>query len=70
MPDLFTLEDQIHHAGELDCPGCADGYPEPCACEGLVHASESLTDADTDVALTTRCDRCGRSEGDLAEHAA
>jgi hypothetical protein len=70
MPDLFTLDEQIHHTAEPECPGCVEGYPRRCACDGLVHASESLTDADTEPTLTTRCDRCGRSEGDLAERVA
>jgi hypothetical protein len=70
MPDLFTLEDQVHHAGQPDCPGCVERYPEPCPCGGLMHASESLTDADADPALITGCDRCRRSEDDLAEPAA
>jgi len=64
MPDLFTLDDNVHHVGDLECPGCVEGYPDPCACGGLMHASDALIDADSDIALTTQCDRCHRAESD------
>ena len=65
MPDLFTLEEQIHHAGDPVCPGCAEEYPERCLCGGYVHASEVPAGDDAEVALLTLCDRCGRAEDDL-----
>ena len=67
MPDIFTLEEQIHHRDDLQCPGCADEYPEPCACGGLMHASEVAEIEDAEIALVTQCDRCRRSEGDLED---
>jgi len=70
MPDLFTLDDEVHHTGEPDCPGCPEGYPERCACGGLMHASGAVIDADNNIALTTQCDHCRRSEGEAEEHVA
>ena len=70
MPDLFTLDDQVHHAGALDCPGCVEGYPERCSCGGLMHGSDAMIDADSNIALTTQCDHCRRSEGEAEEHVA
>jgi len=43
-------------------------YPEPCRCGGLMHAAGGAEkDTDGNVLLTTRCDRCGRSEDELDE---
>jgi hypothetical protein len=65
----FTItRDVAHRTGDRRCPVCAEDYPEPCRCGGLVHAeaSEDL-DADGNPILTTRCDTCGRSEDQLDE---
>jgi hypothetical protein len=69
MLEIFSLDEQIHHRGDARCPGCAEDYPVPCSCGGLVHATTTdvTTADDPDVVSATRCDRCGRSEGDLQE---
>ena len=71
MAESFALDDQMHHKSDLECPGCAEGYPEPCPCGGLIHATDSVAlTEDTEALPTTRCDQCGRSEGDLEEEVA
>jgi hypothetical protein len=70
MPDPFTFEEQIHHRDDMQCAGCADEYPEPCSCGGLVHAAETAALDDGDVALATQCDRCHRAQDDLEDAAA
>ncbi len=64
---LFTIaEDVGHHVGNRTCPECLEGYPERCKCGGLIHAAVGDEDTEGNVALTTACDRCGRSEEDQA----
>ena len=67
MTELFTLDEQMHHKGHPECPGCAEGYPEPCPCGGLIHATNGAVPEDSEGVPTTRCDQCGRSEEDLQE---
>jgi hypothetical protein len=67
MPKLFTLEDQVHHADDPECPACSEGYPERCQCGGLMHATGVATEENSDVVPITRCDQCGRSKEDLEE---
>lgn len=64
MARSFVLEDQVHNAGDAECPTCLTDYPQPCACGGLIHASGEAEE-DSDVITTTRCDECGRSKDDL-----
>lgn len=61
---LFTvIEDLAHHVDDLTCPMCAEEYPEPCGCGGLMHGEVSeVPDADGNDVIITRCDRCGRAE--------
>jgi len=69
MPELFTVGEEInHHAGDPQCPECLEAYPEPCRCGGLIHAAGGEEeDTDDTLLLTTKCDKCGRSEEDLGE---
>jgi hypothetical protein len=71
MPRLFAVGEQIHHADDPRCPTCAEGYPEPCVCDGLMHATEAEATANDDLALmpVTQCDRCGRSKEEREEAA-
>jgi hypothetical protein len=65
---LFTVGEEINHRiGDPECPECWEEYPEPCRCGGLMHAAGGEEDADGNISLTTCCDRCGRSEEQLAE---
>jgi hypothetical protein len=66
---LFAVgEESNHHIGNVQCPECWEEYPEPCRCGGLMHAAGGAEeDTDGNVLLTTRCDRCGRSENELDE---
>jgi hypothetical protein len=35
---MFAVNDEAdHHLGNSACPGCSEGYPEPCSCGGLMH---------------------------------
>jgi hypothetical protein len=61
------LDEQIHHSGDVECPSCAEDYPRPCGCGGLVHAVSDAMTTDIEASLTTKCERCGRSEDDLEE---
>jgi hypothetical protein len=60
----FTLGEGIdHRAGDHRCPHCAEDYPEPCPCGGLMHALPTgEEDADGAPVMVTACDTCGRSE--------
>ena len=64
---MFTVGETInHHAGDHACPACAEDYPEPCRCGGLMHAVPSGDeDPDGNPVMVTACDACGRSEDDL-----
>ena len=64
---LFAVgQEENHHVGNAKCPECYEEYPEPCPCGGLMHAAGGGDqDGDGNVELTTRCDRCGRSEDQL-----
>lgn len=66
---LFNVGEVVNHGvGDQQCPECADDYPEPCRCGGLMHAAETTeVDVEGNVQLVTRCDRCGRSEDHLDE---
>ena len=66
MPLFIVGERTSHDVANLRCPGCVEGYPEPCRCGGLMHAgSGGDPDADGNMVVITRCDRCGRDEDDL-----
>ena len=64
---LFAVgEAPNHHVDDEQCPECREEYPEPCRCGGLMHAAGGTEeDADAKTVITTRCDRCGRSEDQL-----
>ncbi len=64
---LFAVaEEMTHHIGDPQCPQCWEEYPQPCSCGGLMHAAGgSEEDADGNVLLLMKCDRCGRSEEQL-----
>jgi hypothetical protein len=59
----FNLGESVdHRAGDHRCPQCADDYPEPCRCGGLMHAVPTgEADADGTPVLVSQCDTCGRS---------
>lgn len=62
MPRWFVLGDEPHHGDDEMCPACSTDYPRPCACGGLIHAAEG-----GEAMPTTRCDKCGSSNGEVAE---
>ncbi len=66
---LFAVDETVtHHVGDQQCPACAEEYPEPCACGGLIHAEPGLLeDPDGNAELATRCDQCRRTADDLEE---
>ena len=66
---LFTVGQVVtHRVGESRCPECAEDYPEACRCGGLMHAADAgETDVEGNSVLVTLCDKCGRTEDDLAE---
>jgi hypothetical protein len=66
---LFGVGDEVnHHPGDPQCPECWEEYPAPCKCGGLIHAAGGdEEDEEGNVLLTTRCDKCGRSEEQLEE---
>ena len=67
---LLTIAEVVHHVADPACPGCHEEYPEACRCGGLVHATVTTEqDPDGNLTLITQCDRCGRSEDELAEMA-
>jgi hypothetical protein len=64
----FTLgSDPDHVIADHGCPACAESYPEPCRCGGLIHAAAGELDVEGNLALVTACDVCGRSEDQLDE---
>jgi hypothetical protein len=66
MAQLFTIgEETLHVVGDRQCPECADEYPEPCRCGGMIHAARGEQDAEGTEWPMTRCDVCGRSEEEL-----
>jgi hypothetical protein len=67
--ELFKVGEVANHGiDDRGCPECAEDYPEPCRCGGLMHAAEGAeVDAEGNVVLVTCCDRCGRSEDQLDE---
>lgn len=68
MAAMTVGESAGHRVGDQGCPACAETYPEPCRCGGLVHAAAtSEQDADGNALLATVCDVCGRSEDEQAE---
>jgi len=68
MEPFIVGENETHRAGDAHCAACAEDFPEPCQCGGLVHASVlEAMDPDDAPLITTRCDQCGRSDEDLAE---
>jgi len=67
MPEFFTLEDQIHHRDDPECPACAEGYPERCPCGGFMHATGLAPEEEPEAIPVTQCDRCRRSKEDLEE---
>jgi len=68
MEEFVVGEIVNHQVGDAHCPACAEDFPEPCGCGGLVHASVlEVEDPDDNPLITTRCDQCGRSDEDLAE---
>ena len=66
---MFTLGETVNHrAGDHDCPVCAEEYPAPCRCGGLMHAAPMAEeDPDGNPVMLTVCDACGRSEDQLDE---
>jgi hypothetical protein len=65
---LFTLGgDPDHVIADHGCPACAESYPEPCRCGGLIHAAVGELDVEGNPTLVTACDVCGRSEDQLDE---
>jgi hypothetical protein len=66
---LFTLGEEVNHRiADHECPVCAEEYPEPCRCGGLMHAGPTgEEDADGNLVLVTACDVCGRAEDQLDE---
>lgn len=42
-----------------ECDACWKGYPRPCECGGLVHASFGDEDYDGDYWLYKLCSLCG-----------
>jgi hypothetical protein len=68
MPLFKVGADDNHRVGDPQCPECAEEYPEPCRCGGLMHAAETADeDADGNVLVVTLCDRCARTEDQLDE---
>ena len=68
MPRSFTGgEEMLHVADDPQCPECLEEYPELCGCGGLIHAAGGEADLDGEEWPLTRCDRCGRSEEEMAE---
>jgi hypothetical protein len=68
MTPFIVGEETSHHVGDPQCAACWESYPEPCPCGGLIHAAGGPEeDIDGKVLLVTRCDKCGRSEDELAE---
>lgn len=57
---LGDLDDQ-HPIGDQACDECWSGYPKPCGCGGLVHATFGDEDYDG-YWLYTKCDQCGERE--------
>lgn len=66
---MFTVGETTNHgAGDHACPVCAEEYPEPCRCGGLMHAAPTgEEDPDGNAVMITVCDACGRSEDQLDE---
>jgi hypothetical protein len=66
---LFEVGEVVNHrVGDAQCPECAEEYPEPCRCGGLMHASETAEeDSDGNIVVVTLCDQCGQNEDQLAE---
>ena len=67
MKLFAVVEDATHHVGDPRCPSCAEEYPEPCRCGGLIHAVAEDVAEEGEITLVTRCDSCGRSEDDLED---
>jgi hypothetical protein len=65
----FTIGDEnAHRTGDAACTGCAEEYPEPCICGGMIHAEPGGPEDETgEILLVTRCDQCGRSEDEVTE---
>ncbi|HXH84103.1 MAG TPA: hypothetical protein VNN07_14430 [Candidatus Tectomicrobia bacterium] len=66
MPLFAVTEESVHHVGDARCPACAEDYPEPCRCGGLMHGEQTEVE-DAEIVEATRCDQCGRTLDDLAE---
>jgi hypothetical protein len=68
MTKMFAVNEEVdHHVGDAQCPACADEYPEPCPCAGLMHGVVTDDTHEGKTWATTKCDRCGRSEEDVEE---
>lgn len=48
-----------HEIGDTDCKECWSGYPKPCRCGGLIHATFGDENYDMDYWLYYKCDKCG-----------
>lgn len=59
LMELGDLRDP-HQVGNPECPECWSGFPKPCDCGGLVHASFQEESWDG-YSLYERCDKCGES---------
>lgn len=52
-----------HVVGDKECSVgwcCTSGYPEPCECDGLIHAEFGDEDYDCNYSINTKCDKCGK----------
>ena len=48
MPESFVIGDETTHIkGDARCPECLEEYPEPCSCDGLIHAAAGEPDRPT-----------------------
>ena len=63
----FTVgEETTHLVNDAQCPECLEEYPKRCECGGLIHAGSGEADAEGGEWPATKCDRCARSEDEMA----
>ena len=60
--------EEEHEIGNEKCEvgwcGRTFGYPKRCECDGLIHAAFGDENRDCDYWLYTKCDKCGKEEGE------